>query len=192
MKNKILSIFLIIALILVASPSYAKKKHVHRTFYVPFMPKAEKIHEAYRLVAHTGDYNIGVFRGQISYKTGDISGDKDVTDVIQTASLIRSDLIVLTNLGIKETVVKQKGNTVYHDTVIYETPEYIFGHFVDLSPWQVLRLCKHRKAVFRSSRISDLTNVFKGVPEEEILKSLVNYQERIHRENGFPSVKIDT
>lgn len=177
MKNKILSIFLIIALILVASPSYAKKKHVHRTFYVPFMPKAEKIHEAYRLVAHTGDYNIGVFRGQISYKTGDISGDKDVTDVIQTASLIRSDLIVLTNLGIKETVVKQKGNTVYHDTVIYETPEYIFGHFVDLSPLAGSSIMQaQKKPYFVASRISDLTNVFKGVPEEEILKSLVNYQ----------------
>ena len=176
MKNKILSIFLIIALILVASPSYAKKSTFIALSTFPLCRKPKK----YISLPFGGPYGRlqhRRFRGQISYKTGDISGDKDVTDVIQTASLIRSDLIVLTNLGIKETVVKQKGNTVYHDTVIYETPEYIYGHFVDLSPLAGSSIMQaQKKPYFVASRISDLTNVFKGVPEEEILKSLVNYQ----------------
>jgi len=109
------------------------EKHVYRTFYVPYMPGATQVYGAYRLIAHTADCNTSIVKGSLS-RTGNMSGRREIADVFQTIDLIRSDIIVLTKNGIKVTGEKQQGNTVYHDTVYYETPEYVIGYFTDLSP----------------------------------------------------------
>jgi hypothetical protein len=130
------------------------------------------------LKKHTADYNTSVLKGKLSYKTGDISNNRNITDAFQTIDLIRSDLVVLTDKnGIREEYMRRKGKYEYHDTVYYETPEYVFGYFFDFSPLTGSSVMQAQgKPYFVASRVSDLANLFKGADEREILKSLVNYQ----------------
>ena len=70
-----------------------------------------------------------------------------------------------------------EGKYEYHDTVYYETPEYVFGYFFDFSPLagsSVMQVQGRPYVV--ASRVSDLANLFRGADGREILKSLVNYQ----------------
>ena len=174
--------FLLALIFLFPAPSFAlfgdDNVIVHRTFYVPYMPGAREMHGAYRLIAHTADFNTSVVKGNLSYKTGKISNDRNVTDAFQTIDLVRSDLVILTNKsGIREEYVRRKGKYEYHDTVYYETPEYVFGYFFDFSPLAGSSVMQVQgKPYFVASRVSDLANLFRGADGREILKSLVNYR----------------
>lgn len=157
-----------------AFPAFATE---NRMFYVPYMPGAKTVYGAYRLIAHTADYNTAVVSGNLSYKTKSVASDKNVTDVFQSADLVRSDLIILTKNGVRVTGVRDENGTTYNDTVYYETPEFVIGYFFDGSPAagsSVMQL--QGRPYFVAAKISDLTKLFAGVPEIEILKSLVNYQ----------------
>lgn len=176
MKNRLLCLFVVCLMLFSCADSAfsSSKKHVYRTFYVPYMPGAEKVHGAYRLIAHTAECNTSVIKGTMS---GSTSGSKDTTDVFQTIDLIRSDIVVLTKNGIKVTGEKSQGNTIYHDTVYYETPEYVIGYFTDLSPVTGSSAIQSlKRPYFVASKISSLKNLFSGASELDILKSLVNYQ----------------
>lgn len=173
--------FLLVLIFLFPAPSFAlfgdDNVIVHRTFYVPFMPGAERHYGAYRIIAHTGDYNVSVVKGALDYGTSGIGGNKNVIDAFQSADLIRSDIVVLTRLGLKVTDVKRSGSTEYHDTIYYETPEYVIGYFVDFSPLVgSLIMEEQRKPYFVASKISSLKSLFPGATEQDILKSLINYQ----------------
>ncbi len=174
MKSKLA--FVLVFIFLFSGAAFAKNV-VHRTFYVPFMPGAERHYGAYRIIAHTGDYNVSVVKGALDYGTSGIGGNKDVVDAFQSADLIRSDIVVLTRLGLKVTDVKHSGSTEYHDTIYYETPEYVIGYFVDFSPLVgSLIMEEQRKPYFVASKISSLKSLFPGATEQDILKSLINYQ----------------
>jgi len=178
MKNRLLCLFVVCLMLFscVDSAFSSSKKHVYRTFYVPYMPGATQVYGAYRLIAHTADCNTSIVKGSLS-RTGNMSGRREIADVFQTIDLIRSDIIVLTKNGIKVTGEKQQGNTVYHDTVYYETPEYVIGYFTDLSPITGSSAIQSQKRpYFVASKISDLKKLFSGASDLEILKSLVNYQ----------------
>ena len=153
------------------------RRVVKRTFYVPFMPGAERDYGAYRIIAHTGDYNVGVVKGTLDYSTSGLGGNRNVIDAFQSADLIRSDIVVLTRLGLKVTDVKRSGRTEYHDTIYYETPEYVIGYFVDFSPLVGSLIMEEQgKPYFVASKISSLKSLFPGATEQDILKSLINYQ----------------
>lgn len=180
MKNSITRVFLIVAavsvLFLPVSAFAFGEKYVDRTFYVPYMPGADKVYGAYRVIAHTADFNVSVVRGNMA-RTGTMAGNKDIADVFQTTDIIRSDLIILTKNGLKVTGTKTAGNTVYRDTVWYETPEYVIGYFFDGSPLTGSSVMQSQgRPYFVAAKVSDLTNLFTGATNAEILKSLVNYQ----------------
>jgi len=63
--------FLLVLIFLFPAPSFAlfgdDDVIVHRTFYVPYMPGAERCYGAYRVVAHTGDYNLSIVKGSLDY-----------------------------------------------------------------------------------------------------------------------------
>jgi len=100
-----------------------------------------------------------------------------VVDVFQTADLIRSDLIILARPGLKVTDVKYSGDTAYHDTIYYEVPEYVIGYFADFSPLVGSMVMEGQgRPYFVASKISDLVSLFEGATEQDILKSLINYQ----------------
>ena len=116
-------------------------------------------------------------KGALDYGTSGIGGNKDVVDALQSADLIRSDIVVLTRLGLKVTDVKRSGSTEYHDTIYYETPEYVIGYFVDFSPLVGSLIMEEQgKPYFVASKISSLKSLFPGATEQDILKSLINYQ----------------
>ncbi len=173
--------FLLVLIFLFPAPSFAlfgdDDVIVHRTFYVPFMPGAERHYGAYRIIAHTGDYNVSVVKGALDYGTSGIGGNKDVVDAFQSADLIRSDIVVLTRLGLKVTDVKRSGSVEYRDTIYYETPEYVIGYFVDFSPLVGSLIMEEQgKPYFVAAKISSLKSLFPGATEQDILKSLINYQ----------------
>jgi hypothetical protein len=176
MKSKL--VFVLVFIFLFCGTAFAKKNVVYRTFYVPYMPGAERPYGAYRIIAHTGDYNVSIVKGALDYSTGKISNNREVVDVFQTADLIRSDLIILTNkTGINVTDVKHSGNTTYYDTIYYETPEYVIGYFVDFSPLVGSLIMEGQgRPYFVASKISSLKSLFPGATEQDILKSLINYQ----------------
>jgi len=174
MKSKLA--FVLVFIFLFSGTAFAKNV-VHRTFYVPYMPGAERHYGAYRIIAHTGDYNVSVVKGALDYSTSGIGGNKNVIDAFQSADLIRSDIVVLTRLGLKVTDVKRSGSTEYHDTIYYETPEYVIGYFVDFSPLVGSLIMEEQgKPYFVASKISSLKSLFPGATEQDILKSLINYQ----------------
>lgn len=174
MKSKLA--FVLVFIFLFSGAAFAKNV-VHRIFYVPYMPGAERPYGAYRIIAHTGDYNISVTKGSFNYSTGGISNNREVVDVFQTADLVRSDLIVLTRLGLKVTDVKYSGDTAYHDTIYYEVPEYVIGYFADFSPLVGSMVMEGQgRPYFVASKISTLTSLFEDATEQDILKSLINYQ----------------
>jgi len=174
MKSKLATALMFIFLF--SGAAFAKNV-VHRTFYVPYMPGAERCYGAYRVVAHTGDYNLSIVKGSLDYSTGKIKNNKEVVDVFQTADLIRSDLIILARPGLKVTDVKYSGDTAYHDTIYYEVPEYVIGYFADFSPLVGSMVMEGQgRPYFVASKISDLVSLFEGATEQDILKSLINYQ----------------
>jgi len=172
MKNRLLcSMFCVLLFCTAASAAF--ENHVYRTFYVPYAPGAEKVYGAYRIITCTVDCNTDIVRGNFSHS----GNSKQISDVFQTLDAVRSDLVILTKNGIKATGEKRQGNTIYHDTVYYETPEYVIGYFFDFSPVTGSFAVQSRgRPFFVASKVSDLVKLFSGISELELLKALVNYQ----------------